>query len=112
MANKENDTTKNDEVFRKQQLKENCGWRFAKRIEEIGNNQEIYREIFKSPRMNSFATFDPNQDILLQEARAYTNGQAGEIRNRVFSLAVAKTAEYFLANGEATALPEYKLAVM
>lgn len=112
MNNKQTDTTNNTKVFQKQKLKENHGWYFAKRIEEIGYNQEISREIFKSPRMKTFAVFDPNQDLLLQEAQAYTNGQALDIRDRVFALAIAATTEYFLTNGDATTLPEYHLGTI
>jgi len=110
MNDKQTDTTDNDGGFRKRQLSESCGWMFSRRIEEIGYNQEISREIFKSPRMKTFAVFDPNQDVLLQEAQAYTNGQAYDIRDRVYALAVAATVEYFLTNGDATALPNYKLS--
>lgn len=85
------------------------GWHFATRAEEIRHDESIRKEIFKSPRMEIFAVLDPEKDFHLQEAQAYTNSRALDIRDKVFALAVKKTTAYFLENKDADVLPQYTL---
>lgn len=91
----------------KLRLKREAGWHFATRVEEISHNESIRKEIFKSPRMKIFAVLDPEKDLRLQEARAYTNSRAGDIRDKVFAAALEKTTDYFLKNKSVDVLPKY-----
>lgn len=90
-------------------LKRDFSWHFATRVEEISHDESIRKEIFASPRMEIFAVLDPEKDLHLQEAQAYTNSRASDIRDKVFALAVEKTTAYFLENSDADVLPQYTL---
>lgn len=96
-----------DFVKEKIKLKRDFGWHFAYRIEEISHNESIRKEIFKSPRMKIFAVLDPEKDLHLQEAQAYTNSRAVDIRDKVFAIALEKTTTYFLKNKSVDVLPKY-----
>lgn len=90
-------------------LKRCAGWHFATRVKEISYDKSIREEIFKSPRMKTFAALKTEKDLHLQEAEAYTNMQASDIRDKVFALALKKTTAYFLENSDADVLPQYTL---
>lgn len=90
-------------------LQRDAGWHFATRIEEISHDKSIRKEIFKSPRMKRFVVLNTEKDLHLQEAEAYTNMQACDIRDKVFALALEKTTAYFLENSDADVLPQYIL---
>lgn len=98
-----------DLAHEKIRLKRDFGWAFATRIEEISHDESIRREMFKSPRMNIFVALDSEKDLHLQEAQAYTNSRALNIRDKVFALAVEKTTAYFLENKNTDVLPQYTL---
>jgi len=96
-----------DFVEAKIKLKRDFGWHFEYRIEEISHNESIRREIFKSPRMKTFAVLTTDKDLHLQEAQAYTNSRACDIRDKVFAAAIEKTTTYFLKNKSVDVLPKY-----
>ena len=61
--------------------------------------------------MQTFAVLTTDKDLHLQEAQAYTNSRASDIRDKAFAAAIEKTTTYFLKNKSVDVLPKYLVIV-